>query len=247
MNFLTQEGNYGMSDRYQTITTGQVIEEFKQHGMVLDTVQASKTRKEGKDGFQKHLVRMSYGDDKEHGVKHQIVMFNSYDGSSSLQLQFGMFRFVCSNGLVAGEDLVEPMKIMHSNQSWKGYVHEFINNFETNLQKQRDWIDNLRIKRMSSFDIEKLCYEAMSLREVGDERKKVLDSLELQTVRRMEDRGSCAFEVFNRVQENLILGGYSKMGYHDGNPIVRKAKELKDPARLISVNSRLSELITEMV
>jgi len=149
-NLLNQEGNYNMSDRYQTITTGRVIEEFKKHGMEFDSITSSGVRKQGKQGYQKHLVRMSYGEDKEHGVKHQIVMFNSYDGSSSLQLQFGMFRFVCSNGMVAGEDLVDPVKIMHSNHSWQHKVEEFIDSFEDNMNAQREWIDNLRTEYMTA-------------------------------------------------------------------------------------------------
>jgi len=75
--------------------------------------------------------------------------------------------------------------------------------------------------------------------------EKVLDHLELRTIRRMEDKGTYAWQVFNRIQENLILGGYSKMGTHDGEPIVRKAKELKDPKKLIRVNKGLSQIMTE--
>ena len=242
---LTQTNSYNMSDRYNVISTGDLVEEFTKHGMHIDSIQNSNTRKKGKDGFQKHLVRMSYGDDKVHGIKHQIVLFNSYDGSSSLKLQFGMYRFVCSNGMVAGTDLVEPVKIMHSNNSWKDTVGEFIESFSDNLKAQQDWIDFMRTKQMTAYNIEQFAYEAIKLRE--DNLDKINDPMELTIAKRPEDRGKHAWEVFNRCQENLINGNYRYEATLEGQSISRKKKELRDTSELLSVNTKLSDLIMEFV
>ena len=238
---LTQTNSYNMSDRYNVISTGDLVEEFTKHGMQIDSIQNSNTRKKGKDGFQKHLVRMSYGDDKVHGIKHQIVLFNSYDGSSSLKLQFGMYRFVCSNGMVAGTDLVEPVRIMHSNNSWKDTVGEFIESFSDNLKAQQDWIDNLRSVKLSASDIEQFAYRAMKLRE--SDLSKINDPRELIIAKRPEDKGRYAWEIFNVAQENLINGNYRYEATINGNKLSRKKKEVKDVAELVRINTELSNLI----
>jgi hypothetical protein len=242
---LTQTNSYNMSDKYNVISTGDLVQEFQKHGMEIDSIQNSNTRKQGKDGFQKHLVRMSYGSDQTHGIKHQIVLFNSYDGSSSLKLQFGMYRFVCSNGMVAGSDLIDPVKIMHSNQSWKDIVGEFTESFSTNLRDQQDWIDNLRTVRLSATDIEQLAYRAMKLRE--KDLSKINDPMELTIAKRPEDRGHYAWEVFNRLQENLINGNYRYEASLKDETISRKKKELKDTSELLSVNTKLSDLMTRFI
>ncbi|MCI4005135.1 DUF945 domain-containing protein, partial [Dickeya dianthicola] len=43
---------------------------------------------------------------------NEIVLLNSHDGTSSYQMLAGMFRFVCSNGLVCG-DTVADVRVPH--------------------------------------------------------------------------------------------------------------------------------------
>lgn len=43
---------------------------------------------------------------------NEIVLLNSHDGTSSDQMLAGMFRFVCSNGLVCG-DTVADVRVPH--------------------------------------------------------------------------------------------------------------------------------------
>ena len=38
---------------------------------------------------------------------NEIVLLNSHDGTSSYQMLAGMFRFVCSNGLVCGDTVAD--------------------------------------------------------------------------------------------------------------------------------------------
>ena len=41
------------------------------------------------------------------GEANEIILLNSHDGTSSYQMLAGMFRFVCSNGLVCGDTVAD--------------------------------------------------------------------------------------------------------------------------------------------
>ncbi len=45
---------------------------------------------------------------------NEIILLNSHDGSSSYQMLAGLFRFVCSNGLVCG-DTVADVRVPHTS------------------------------------------------------------------------------------------------------------------------------------
>ena len=84
---------------------------------VIDAKQV-KARKRATQGFQKHMLVFRHpnlmvegkdGDD----VWPQIIMTNSHDGKNSFTFQAGMYRFVCSNGLVIADQEFGKMKIRH--------------------------------------------------------------------------------------------------------------------------------------
>ncbi|MEN1550794.1 DUF932 domain-containing protein, partial [Pseudomonas aeruginosa] len=53
---------------------------------------------------------------------NEIILLNSHDGTSSYQMLAGMFRFVCSNGLVCG-DIVADVRVPHKGDV-SGHVIE---------------------------------------------------------------------------------------------------------------------------
>src|ERR1700731_5292278 len=44
----------------------------------------------------------------------EVVLINSHDGSSQYSLQAGVFRLVCSNGMVVADSLLDAIKIRHT-------------------------------------------------------------------------------------------------------------------------------------
>jgi len=50
------------------------------------------------------------------GKAHEIILVNAHDGTSSYQMISGVFRFVCANGLFAG-DAFEDLKVRHTGNA----------------------------------------------------------------------------------------------------------------------------------
>nr|QTX14453.1 UPF0380 proteins YafZ and homologs [Klebsiella pneumoniae] len=67
----------------------------------------SRVRDEDKRGHTKHMVRLRREGTNKGTEVPEIILLNSHDGSSSYQMIPGMFRFVCTNGLVCGTSFGE--------------------------------------------------------------------------------------------------------------------------------------------
>jgi hypothetical protein len=91
------------SERYTYIPTIDVLNGLRNEGFQPFMVCQTRVRNPGKLDFTKHMLRLRHADQIGGEEANEIVLLNSHDGSSSYQMVAGLLRFVCKNGLVAGE------------------------------------------------------------------------------------------------------------------------------------------------
>lgn len=95
-------------------------------------VTQTRVRDEGKREHTKHMLRLRHASQINGAEANKIVPLNSHDGTSSYQMLAGMFRFVCSNGLVCG-DTVADVRVPHKG-CVSGHViegaHEVLRGFD---------------------------------------------------------------------------------------------------------------------
>lgn len=244
-DILTNTEGYNVSERYNVIPTMDVITEFQRFGFDLqDTTMANVANSE-KQGYQKHMVRMSTGEKLFGEMRTDVIINNSYDGTKALHIRVGMFRFVCSNGMVVGHNLIPSLQIKHNNNSWQELVAEFIDTYEEKYIVQKEWIANMKDHRLSYDDIEELALKALAARH-SDKRiqNDFVDPMEINLAHRKEDRGMYSWETYNRMQENLVNGYYSK---YNNEGKIQKAKVMTNVDELIRFNVELSEIFAEQM
>ena len=100
------------SERYSYIPTAAVLTELRKEGFQPFMVTQTRVRDEGKREHAKHMIRLRHASQINGAEANEIVLLNSHDGTSSYQMLAGMFRFVCSNGLVCG-DTVADVRVPH--------------------------------------------------------------------------------------------------------------------------------------
>jgi hypothetical protein len=72
----------------------------------------SRVRDPGKREYTKHMLRLRHATQIVGEEANEVVLLNSHDGTSSYQMLAGVLRFVCQNGMVAG-DSVRDIRIPH--------------------------------------------------------------------------------------------------------------------------------------
>lgn len=240
---MTNTEGYNVSDRYNVINTMDVVQKFERFGFELSSIDAANIRNAGKEGKQKHMVRMASDFTMAGGLRPEVIIHNSYDGTQALNIRVGVFRFVCSNGLIAGTNLVPNLQVLHSNNSWEEKISEFIDGYEEKYNLQNEWVEQMQSRRMSLDEAYHMAERSLKIRH-SDPRitNEAVDPLELLLVKRREDRGDNAWLRFNVMQEHLMHGEYRK---YDNDGSIRKAKVLTNIDEIIRMNVELSDMFSE--
>lgn len=235
----------GVSDNYGHVRTIDIIDAMRDNGFDVSEVRQSNRRDENRMPFTKHLLRFNPrgGDGKTvrpeqvGDVVPQVVMLNSHDRSSGFHLHIGMFRLVCSNGLIVSDSsLVEPLKVRHTS----AMVGDIVQKAGV-LVKGADGVYRLREEMLKVKLTQKQAIEfataAMEFRP--SRRRGVIDAATLLAPRRKEDELSNLWNVFNRVQENMVMGGTASTTVDGRHVVTRGIGRIE---RDVQVNSKLWEL-----
>jgi len=206
------EAHESRSSRYTYIPTSQVIAGLMREGFQPFKASQSHTRVPGKADFTKHMIRfrhMSSMDTLRVGdTVPEVVLINSHDGTSSYQLLEGLFRLVCSNGLIVPDGIVQSLKVYHKGN----IVDEVVEGSFQIIQQSQVVLD--RVKEFQQLQLtagERTAF-AETAREYrfADNEGKVatpISATQLLAPRRAEDVGDDLWRVGNRVQEHVIKGG----------------------------------------
>jgi hypothetical protein len=228
--FTTEKAPH-LTDKYIQTPTSRVVEDLMSLGWEVTKVQEVKARK-GK-GFQKHMIVfrnpeiMIKGKDGDDSFP-QILLTNSHDGKAAFNFRVGIFRLVCSNGLVISDADFNNVSIRHINytfESLQAKVAEMIAKLPNLVQK----INLFKSTELTEAQMADFAQKAMQLRT--KERVNIMDVL---TADRPQDAGNDLWVVFNRVQEKLTGGSY-RAGK-------RKARSIKNFDKDIKLNEQLFEL-----
>ena len=240
----------GLSDHYSFVPTMNVINDLRELGYEVTDAKQVKARKKSTNGYQKHLVTLEHPKYKVEGSKEypQILLTNSHDGGNAFTLSAGIFRLVCSNGLVIKTEDYGSARLVHKGYSFEA-VQKLVKEFEETVDEVLTRITamkKIQLTKEQQIEFAKqaalLRFKAKSYNE--DNIGKVVDLDDLLNVDRKEDAGDGLYEVFNRVQESLINGKYHYLGTKDKR---RKARPIKNFKQNIEVNSKLSKLAFELV
>jgi hypothetical protein len=178
----------------------------------------------------------------------QILLTNSHDGGNAFSLSAGIFRLVCSNGLVIKTEDYGTARLVHKGYSFEA-VQELVKQFEEQMSEVLTKITAMKKVQLTKDQQIEFAKQAALLRFKSksyneDNIDKVVNIDDLLNVDRKEDAGNGLYEVFNRVQESLINGNYHYLGTKEKS---RKARPIKNFKQNIEVNSKLSKLAFELV
>ena len=237
--------NLGLSKHYSFVPTSRVINDLRTMGWnPVDAVQV-KARKQSTNGYQKHMVTFENESYKTEGATEypQLLLTNSHDGGNAFTLSAGIFRLVCSNGLVIKTEDYGTSRLVHKGYSFDS-IQKLVNDFVATIDETLTRITSMKEVELTKEQQMEFAKAAALLRftEKSYNEQNISDVVELDdllSVDRKEDAGDGLWEVYNRVQESIVQGSFHYIG---GNKKSRKARPIKNFKQSINVNKKLSEL-----
>lgn len=223
-----------MSERYAMIPTIQVLEALRKEGYVPTRVNQSIARSEERRAHTKHMVRLRHLDDMNRpavvdAVVPEVVLVNSHDGTSSYQLHAGLFRFVCTNGLVVPDVMYEKQCIRHSGNVIDNVI-EGVYRVVRDTPEITSRVDVYRGVSMTPAESMILANAALQLK-YGDEAAPI-QAEQLLRPRRSADTQNNLWVRFNSIQENLIQGGLRGRNSLGRPTTTRAVKSVNEDIRL---------------
>ena len=194
------------SQRYAYIPTATVLTELRKEGFQPFMVTQTRTRHEDRRDYTKHMIRLRHASQiNARGEANEIILLNSHDGTSSYQMLAGMFRFVCSNGLVCGgtvADVRVPHKGDVAGQVIEG-AYQVLHGFDRALESR----ESMQAITLEEGEAEVFARAALSLKYDDPDKPAPITESQILMPRRFDDRRPDLWSVFNRTQENLTKGG----------------------------------------
>jgi len=230
----------GITDRYVHVPTTQVIEDIQKLGW--NPIEACQVNARKRKGYQRHMIKFVNPDFIVEGRDEypELLLSNSHDGTTSFTLDVGIFRLVCSNGMVIKTQDFGSMKVRHY-----GYDFEAIKSAVTELMqsipgylKQVEEMKQQKLEKDQMLDFARKAAMLRFAKTNEESIEKIIDLSDFLESTRQEDEGDGLWEVFNRVQEKVVNG---KFNYAFGKK-ERKARPVKGFKQQVKLNQDLWEL-----
>ena len=246
--FTMKADKSSTSKHYVHIPTEKVIDDMASLGWGVVDAKQVKARKS--QGYQKHMVVFGNDDIVIEGkngdtVFPRILMTNSHDGKNAFTFQAGLYRLVCSNGLVIADAEFANMKIRHMGYDLTE-LKSVINEIVEKLPLTVECMNKLKAKKLSEDEKIAFAKEALQTR-ISEKQLSTYTTeniMELLEPTRNEDQGDNMWSVYNVVQEKIVHGMFDVYGVSGK---VRKARKIKNFRQDTKVNQELYQLALSYV
>ena len=230
-----------VSNRYTFIPTSQILTDLDTLGWKIRSITNPRYKSEAKMLHGKHLVRLFHpnlqinADGDQNYV--EIALYNSSDGTSRFRMEVGIFRMVCSNGLVIKTSDFGSVNMRHLNYSFetlKASIDEMIAGLPNVVTK----INTFSARILTQAEMTQLAQQAYGLRNTG----RQATAEEIQSIlnpRREADAPNNLWTVYNRVQEAVIMGGSTLV---DRRGRSRTARSIRDLGKQLKYNQELWQM-----
>lgn len=254
--FASAPTNPNVSGKYLFVNTETIVDDLDKLGW--KPVQAAQRKARGNAGtiFSKHMVAFQNPDIKIKGeggddAWPRIIMTNSHDGMQAFKFSVGIFRMVCSNGLVVADEQFSDFKIKHKGYTF-GELREVVNQAVADLPNRVQVLNDMKNRTLTQDEKNKLALDAMLIRaniKPGSEKadKFNYDAETIEDIldpKRDEDKGDDLWRVFNVVQEKITQGDFHAALT---GAKVRKVRKIKSFEKDLKVNKELFKLATNLI
>ena len=224
---------YPSSDRtlrYNMIETKPFLDLFASKGFEVKTVTQSHTRKPQWIGHEKHRVTLIHPHYKNEIGSPTIQLINSSNGSSQFELLLGFLTKVCSNGATLSREHWH-FQARHIGQHSLN-INQLTDSILQGFDEVYHQVRKMHQKPLSTYDQWKMAEYAIGLKWTNKDIPFPVSSL-LRGYR-LEQEDSTVWNIYNRVQENLIRG----FEYQSGRR-TRKTRAVKSVSADTALNQKL--------
>lgn len=231
------------TEQYSMFNTADIIDALAKEGFVPTKafqhnpkhspkfIQARQDRMEADRLHQRHLIRFTHVDHLNNPEERpEIVLVNSHNGACSYQLAAGIFRLVCSNGLIVRTQDFGTVSIRHEGHSLDEVINASMG-IASRFNELFPIVEDMKNIHLTPGEVTMFAMNAARIK-YGD--KKFENVRQIVEPLRKEDAENTLWNVYNRAQENIIRGG-KKITSRTMQPILRIEEGIRVNADLFEM------------
>ena len=224
-----------VSEKYSFLNTLNIADVLESQGWFPESVSQKNTKRNSKvnPNHTLHSVTFRRSDTTfDNMFKEeipQITLVNSHDGTNALKFYMGLYRLVCSNGLVIPSGLNFESTIKHLGHTEK----EVCELLRKATDSYNDVFKNIELMKNRELEQPKaISYSKNCLKSRYKDKADSVSPFDLLLPLRKEDVGTSLWKRYNVVQEKLINGGTMWNEKTKKRANIRKIKSIKNDIKL---------------
>jgi hypothetical protein len=227
---------------YRFIPTERVLTGLMQAGFV--PVEARQTQARHGIAHARHVVRLRrrFETVQLKDAVPEVVFLNSHDGTSAYQLRVGIFRVVCTNGLIVSMGSFPSFRVAHRGDIVEEVVASALDISER-FGVLAGHVERMERRLLPKDEQIAFAERALAVR-FAEPMGSGIQPAQLLTCRRVDDLGNDLWSVLNKVQENLLRGGLSRIAASGRRTRTRRITSIREDVR---INSQLWDLAEEVL
>lgn len=257
-SFYATSPKNDVSDRYAFLNTRDIAVQLWNAGWMPVYARESRAIDPSNRGFTRHVVRWANKDYQVDGERIELVGVNSHNRAAAFTFMAGIFRLVCSNGLITQTSDFGSFKIRHIGDIGD-QVSEAISKIAANANTLAGKIGQLKDIELSP--VQQDAFAAGAVGYVYDEPETApIKAVDLLNPRRGNDSQDGSYNRFgsnqakndlwttyNVVQENLMKGGVRGRNAKGKRMRTRQIKSIDKDVKLNRALWIMAETMAEAV
>lgn len=251
--FLTEPTNPKVSDKYTMATTIDVVNDMEKLGWYPVEAKQCRTKRNSSGirsfhmiAFQNPNLKIMNGDNVE--AYPRIILQNSHDSFNSFKFMCGLYRIICSNGLIVADAEFAKLSIRHINYDFEE-LRTIVIKMIDELPNKINIINVMRNTNLTNQQKVDFATKVIKLRKNVPMENKIEISEntinDILTPIRKEDEGNTLWNVFNVLQEKVIKGDFIFSKNNDAKG--RKMRKITSPIKDVKINTDLFSLANEYI
>lgn len=226
-----------VSKKYSFLSTADLIDTVGEQGWQAVRVDQQTARDPKFADYKKHLIRfrnpkmLGDGDNIP-----ELVLLNSHDGTTRFKFFLGIYRLVCSNGLVIAKAEFQRIMLRHVGFGKEEVTH-VIGSVMKYAGKVFGQIEAMQKITLTESQRTVFASQVVKMKWRGEQR---IEPADLLKPRRKEDEGHDLWTTYNVMQENIMKGG---VAYNDEKGKTKTLREIKSVREDIRFNTKLWDMV----
>jgi hypothetical protein len=218
---------------YQFINTADVLHALLDAGFQPSAAQQTRTRSGSDPTYTRHMIRLRRVRESLTLVDcvPEICLINAHDGTSAYQLLAGLYRPLCTNGLLCRMGDFAVIRIPHRSSVVADVVAGALQ-VTAQFEQIGTQVTAMAARILNDEEQLAFAHTAFAIRYAKVESRPAFAPEKMLEARRAADAAPTLWHTFNRLQESALTGGLSYRSRTQRLVRTRRIRNIREDVRI---------------